>query len=213
MPSPLHRLATWVPCRAITALALGAALLAAGCTPTSGPRALAEPPPDRGPTAVARLLDPQGRPLGSASFTPAGSGVEVVVEVEGLTPGLHGFHVHERGECGPGPDATGTVIPFGAAGGHFDPGGARNHGRPGQAPHEAHAGELPNIEVRADGRGSLRYLNAYLTAEPGRPNTVIGRALVVHEKADDYRSNPAGNSGGRILCGAIVPAQARAPLG
>lgn len=198
---------------ALAAAALGS-LLVAGCAAPAGPAALAEPAPGRGPTAVARLLDAQGRPMGGASFTPAGSGVEVMVEVTGVSPGLHGFHVHENGVCGPGPDsATGQEIAFGAAGGHFDPGRARSHGKPGQPPHQAHAGELPNIEARADGTGTLRYLSPWLTAEQGKPNSVVGRSLVVHEKADDYQGQPAGNSGGRILCGVIVPAEARPPRG
>lgn len=190
---------------------LGAALLA-GCA-GSASQQLAEPAPGRGPVAVARFLDVQGRPAGGASFTPAGSGVEVMVEVTGISPGLHGFHVHEKGECADGPDPQGKTIPFGAAGGHFDPGGAMKHGRPGQPAHTAHAGELPNIEVGPGGSGTLRYLSPNLSGVTGAPNSVFGRAVVVHEKPDDYTTSPAGNSGGRILCGVIVPAQARGTAG
>ena len=122
-----------------------------------------------------------------------------------MKPGAHGFHIHANGACAPGPDASsGNTVDFGAAGGHFDPGAAHKHGRPGQAANEAHAGELPNLQVGADGRAVLRYVNAHVSLSPG-PLSVLGRALVVHADADDYTSNPAGNSGARVLCGVIEP--------
>lgn len=162
-------------------------------------------PASAGSAAVAELLTPTGQPAGRADLAQTAGGTEIIVHVRGLTPGAHGFHVHSNGACAPGPDpATGQIVPFGAAGGHFDPSHSRNHGSPGQAPHEAHAGELPNISVQADGTGTLRYVNSHVTLAPGK-TSVLGRTIIVHEKADDYESDPAGNSGGRLLCGLIEP--------
>jgi len=160
-----------------------------------------------GPIAQVRLMTPAGQAAGRATLTTVEGGVEVAIEAEGLAPGAHGFHVHAKGACAPGPDgATGQIVAFGAAGGHFDPGSTHNHGRPGQPMTEAHAGDVPNLVVGADGRGSLRYVAANLTVAPGR-TSVMGRTLVVHADADDYVSDPAGNSGSRLLCGLIDPAQ------
>lgn len=156
--------------------------------------------------AIAELLTPSGQAAGKAEFAQTAQGVEITIRVTGLTPGMHGFHVHANGACAPGPDAaTGQIVAFGAAGGHFDPGNSRNHGQPGQMAHEAHAGELPNITVGGDGTGTLRYVNTQITLASGM-TSVLGRTLVVHENADDYVTDPAGNSGGRALCGLIEPA-------
>ncbi len=208
-----HRASAARVSTAFCAVAVASLLAACG---GAGPNVPVQTPAaeGRGPVAVVQLLDPSGKAGGRALLTPAPAGMEVSIDVMGISPGLHGFHVHEKGDCSPGPDAaTGQTVAFGAAGGHFDPGSSRNHGRPGQPSHQAHAGELPNIEVGADGRGTLRYVNPNLSGETGAPNAVFGKALVVHEKQDDYASNPAGNSGGRILCGVIVPAQARGSMG
>ncbi|AVT14240.1 superoxide dismutase family protein [Paracidovorax avenae] len=159
-------------------------------------------------SAVVLLKTAAGAPAGRAMLTelPQGGGVEIAIEVQDMAPGVHGFHIHANGECAPGPDAaTGRVVDFGAAGGHFDPYMTRNHGRPGQSPHEAHAGEAPNIQVGADGKGSLRFTNPHVTLLAGK-TSVLGRTLVVHENQDDYASDPAGNSGGRLACGLIEPA-------
>jgi len=161
--------------------------------------------------ATALLITPSGQQAGRADFTQTAAGVEIIIRVSGIAAGAHGFHVHANGACTPGPDAaTGQIVAFGAAGGHFDPGNSGNHGQPGQAAHEAHAGELPNIPVAADGSGTLRYINSQISLRPGT-TSVIGRTLVVHENADDFETDPAGNSGGRALCGLIEPI-ARGPF-
>ncbi|RYF69075.1 MAG: superoxide dismutase, partial [Comamonadaceae bacterium] len=163
--------------------------------------------------AMARLLTADGRVAGQARLADTPQGLQVSITVEGMTPGLHGFHVHAHGACEPGPDgASGRIVPFGAAGPHFDPGVSRNHGAPGTPPHQAHAGELPNITVGADGRGSLQYVNPHLTLAPGK-TSALGRTLIVHENADDYQTDPSGNSGGRALCGLIEPAEPGAVAG
>ncbi|WP_159917500.1 superoxide dismutase family protein [Pantoea sp. 18069] len=160
------------------------------------------------PAARVALVTASGAPAGQATLRelPGGAGVEIAIQVQDMAPGPHGFHIHAEGVCAPGPDAaTGQTVAFGAAGGHFDPFMTRKHGRPGQSAHEAHAGEAPNILVGADRQGSLRFTNPNVTLQPGQ-TSVMGRTLVVHEREDDYATNPAGNSGGRIACGVITPA-------
>ncbi|WP_256856662.1 superoxide dismutase family protein [Variovorax sp. KK3] len=161
-------------------------------------------PASAAPVASARLTTPSGQPAGTVNFAPtAGKGVELVADARGLAPGPHGFHVHAQGACAPGSDpTTGRIVDFGAAGGHFDPGGSRNHGRPGDDKAQSHAGELPALQAGADGNARLRYVNHNLSLDRGA-TSVIGRTVVVHADPDDYTSDPAGNSGARILCGVI----------
>lgn len=155
-------------------------------------------------TASATLRDAQGQPAGQATFTPDAKGLQIKLEAERLSPGQHGFHVHEKGECAPGPDAAGKTIAFGAAGPHFDPSKTGQHAGP---EHDGHAGDLPNVKAGADGRGQVTFTSRHLGLTGA--SSVIGRTLVVHEKADDYQSNPAGNSGGRVLCGVIEAGAAK----
>ena len=112
--------------------------------------------------------------------------------MSGLSPGPHGFHVHEKGDCS-APDAT-------SAGGHFNPDG-KPHGHPSHGPH--HLGDMPMLE--ADGGGNAT-LKAFLPglALGGGPTGLAGRAVVVHAAVDDFKSQPAGNSGARIACGVIA---------
>ncbi|MDA8446751.1 superoxide dismutase family protein [Paracidovorax valerianellae] len=216
-PTPRHRSRAGL---AAGGAALAAMLFLAGCaggtSSADNSRSAVAKTPVPGPEramATARLVTPQSAPAGNAVLTDTAAGVEVAIQVQGLAPGQHGFHIHANGACAPGPDAaTGQTVAFGAAGGHFDPGMSKKHGRPGQSAHEAHAGELPNIPVGDDGRGSVRYVNSNITLTPGKAS-VVGRALVVHEKEDDYTTNPAGNSGGRLLCGVIEPALASTVVG
>lgn len=203
---------------AASTAAVAAALFLAGCagSASDNSRSAVAKTPVPGlerATATARLVTPEGAPAGNAVLTETAAGVEVAIQVQGLSPGKHGFHIHANGACSPGPDATtGQTIAFGGAGGHFDPGMAKKHGHPGQPSHEAHAGELPNITVGDDGRGSVRFVNANVSLTPGK-TSVVGRSLVVHEKEDDYTTNPAGNSGGRLLCGLVQPAPASTVVG
>lgn len=128
---------------------------------------------------------------GTVTFVQQGAKVTMTARVTGLTPGPHGFHVHEKGDCS-APDAT-------SAGGHFNPTN-QPHGEPHAAEH--HAGDMPMLVADANG-------NATLTAElspmaVGRGTTdIVGKAVVVHAGADDFKSQPAGNSGARVACGVI----------
>lgn len=161
--------------------------------------------------AMVKLVTPQGEPAGQAVLTAVPDGVEIVMNVEKLTPGLHGFHIHTNGSCAPGPDATGNTIAFGAAGGHFDPLGTKQHGDAERGT-VRHAGDAPNLMADAQGKASLRTTNTMVTLRPGA-SSVIGKALVVHADADDYKTNPAGNSGARVLCGVIEAARLDAVIG
>jgi superoxide dismutase, Cu-Zn family len=216
--------ATLRPTR-MTALGWGCAvwlaLAASGCGNAPRPpsaeaaaSAATAPPLARVPTtATVKLLTPAGDVAGQAILTSMPTGVEIAVETGRLTPGVHGFHIHTNGNCAPGPDAaTGQTVPFGAAGGHFDPGASHKHGQPGAPATVNHAGELPNLTADATGKATLRYLNTQVTLAQGE-TSVIGRALVVHANADDYTTNPAGNSGARVLCGRIEPAPGESVVG
>jgi len=174
--------------------------------------ACSQPAPDRaaaGPVAAeVTLRTAEGQSAGRATLTDTGAGVSMKIEAAGLTPGPHGFHIHLNGACAPAPDAaTGKTVAFGAAGGHFDPGASKHHGAPGGTPTANHAGDQPNLVADAGGRASLEYTNPNVTLSPGQ-GSVMGRALVVHADPDDYKTDPAGNSGPRVLCG-VIEAKAR----
>jgi Cu-Zn family superoxide dismutase len=149
---------------------------------------------DAATAARARLLDPQGKEVGSATFAAADRGVRIEVRVKGLAPGKHGFHVHAAGKCEP-PD-------FKSAAGHFNPTG-KQHGH--ENPQGPHAGDLPNIEVGKDGTGQASFVAMGIALGDGATSVLKpdGTALVVHADADDGRTDPAGNSGARIACGVI----------
>lgn len=130
---------------------------------------------------------------GTATFTRLKGGkVHVVVHVEHVAPGLHGVHIHEKGDCS---DPEGK-----SAGGHFNPAGVA-HGGPTAATH--HPGDFGNITVGADGTGTLELDTDSISLKPGAKNSVIGKAIIVHEKEDDLKTQPTGNAGGRIGCGVI----------
>lgn len=172
--------------RALAGILVGG--LVAGCattTPTS--------PLSKGPSASAKLLPTRGNQArGTVTFTQQGEKVVVKATVTGLKPNAeHGFHVHERGDC------TADAM---SAGEHFNPGGAR-HGSAVLLPH--HAGDLPNLKADASGVATLTWEETDFTVTDG-PASIVGRAVVVHLDADDYKSQPAGNSGPRIACGVIA---------
>lgn len=149
---------------------------------------------EQGKFASAQLESKSGsKAWGNVSFRELGGKVEVRADVRGLPAGQQfGFHVHEKGDCS-APDAM-------SAGGHFNPAG-KPHAHPDKTP-ERHAGDMPNL--RSDGEGNAAYVfeTNLLAVNPG-PNSVVGRAVVVHANPDDYTSQPAGNSGPRIACGLI----------
>lgn len=142
-----------------------------------------------------RLLSANGDALGQVELAQLADGVQLVADATGLPAGQYGLHLHAVGRCA-APD-------FASAGPHFNPAG-KQHGR--DNPMGAHAGDLPNIEVGADGKGHLVTLLPGLRLIDGDAPLVDadGAAVVLHAKADDYRTDPAGNAGTRIACGPIV---------
>jgi len=145
--------------------------------------------------AKATLKDAKGEKVGMVLLVEEAGGVTLSVKVRGLAPGRHGIHVHAVGKC-EGPD-------FQSAGPHFNPAG-KKHGL--KNPEGHHLGDLPNLEVGADGTGEakLKLPGAALDAGASGLFGPQGTAVVIHEKADDEASDPAGNSGPRIACGAIT---------
>jgi Cu-Zn family superoxide dismutase len=146
--------------------------------------------------AQATIVDGTGSPIGWAKLTEDAAGrVHLNVQVDGLTPGLHGIHLHATGQCvGPA---------FTSAGGHHNPLGAV-HGL--EAPGGAHAGDLPNLVVNRNGRGHLNATSDRTTLSPGTLSLFDsdGSAVVIHAIEDDQVTNPTGNSGARVACGVIV---------
>lgn len=130
---------------------------------------------------------------GTATFTQEEHGVKIVVDVEGLTPGKHGIHIHEK------PDLSDPKLM--SAGPHFNPDDAdHRHGGPNDP--KRHAGDLGNIEAESNGHGHLDLIDDDLSV--GGKNSVVGHSLIIHEKRDDLKSQPAGDSGARIGGGVIV---------
>jgi superoxide dismutase, Cu-Zn family len=143
------------------------------------------------------LQDGKGQSVGHAMISPAKEGVSIAVSLKGLPPGQHAIHVHAVAKC----DAPG----FTSAGPHFNP-ATKQHGL--ENPNGHHAGDMPNITVGADGTLEKTITNTAVTLAAG-PNSLFangGTALVIHAKADDLKSDPAGNAGDRIACGTITAA-------
>ena len=170
--------------RAVTVIV--ASVLVAGCTSMRTPT-------DN--TARAEIRNAAGHTVGNATLTQVGNAVRVVLEAQGLPPGAKGVHIHAVGKCDP-PDFT-------TAGSHFNPLGKQHGALNPQGPH---AGDLPNLTVGADGKGRLESTTQMVTLLGG-PTSVFdadGSAIVIHAAPDDFRTDPAGNSGARIACGVIV---------
>ena len=141
--------------------------------------------------ALAVLSPTMGNSVsGTVTFIRAQTGVRIVADVSGLTPGLHGFHIHDFGDCS-APDAS-------SAGDHFNP-TRTQHGAPDTM--FRHAGDLGNLLANASGRAHYDRVDTTILLDG--PNSIVGRAVIVHEKADDLRSQPTGNAGGRVACGVI----------
>jgi superoxide dismutase, Cu-Zn family len=161
---------------------LAAGILLAGCaamTP-AGPSAVAQLEPTRGNTAN-----------GSVTFTQRGSKVLVEAKVAGLSPGAHGFHIHEKGDCSSGDGMS--------AGGHFNPLG-KPHAHPGMT--DRHAGDMPMLKADAAGNATLSVELDVMTVGGGATD-IVGRGLIVHKDPDDFTTQPTGNSGARVACGVI----------
>lgn len=169
------------PTRAIAATCLAVAALACG-------QAQAQ-------TAKAVLKNTDGKDVGTVDLTQTPRGVLLRVTLTGVPPGDHAFHIHAVGRCDP---------PFESAGGHFNPDG-KKHGLMSADGH--HAGDMPNLHIPSSGELSVEVLNTAVTLIKGAANSLFdadGSAVVIHAGVDDYRTDPAGNAGGRIACGVIM---------
>ena len=141
--------------------------------------------------AIAVLSPASGSNVsGTVTFTKSGDGVKVVADVTGLKPGKHGFHVHEFGDCSAKDGAS--------AGGHFNP---TKHQHAGPDASERHMGDLGNLEADASGKARLEHTDKMLKLSGD--NSIVGYAVIVHEKEDDLKTQPTGDAGGRIACGVI----------
>ena len=165
----------------------GIGLVAAGALALIAASASAQEPGK----AIAVLHPTQGNNVhGVVTFTKTGDKMKIVADVMGLTPGKHGFHIHEYGDCS-APDAT-------SARGHFNP---TNHPHAGHDAAERHEGDMGNLEADASGKAHLELTDDMMTFSGEK--SIIGRGVIVHAKADDLNSQPVGNAGGRVACGVI----------
>jgi Cu-Zn family superoxide dismutase len=141
--------------------------------------------------AICVLTPTKGSPVsGFVTFTQKADGIEIAGEITGLTPGMHGFHVHEFGDLS---SADGM-----ATGGHFNP-DKEKHGGPHDK--ERHVGDLGNVEADATGKVTLKTTDKLIQLHG--PHSIIGRGLIVHAKADDLKTQPTGDAGGRVAQGVI----------
>jgi superoxide dismutase, Cu-Zn family len=168
--------------KALCTLAASASLLALATLPAAAQ------------SAKATLKNAEGKEVGSAALTQTPAGVLIRLSLKGLPAGERAFHIHGVGKC---------EAPFTSAGGHFNP-GSKKHGIMAAEGH--HAGDLPNLHVPAGGELIVEVLNAAVTLEKGKANSLFGpqgTALVIHAGKDDYKTDPTGDAGGRIACGVV----------
>ena len=150
---------------------------------------------DKPGKVVAHLKTSKGEDAGTATFQESKDGKQLSIRIslKNIPFGEHAVHIHQNPTCD-APD-------FKGAGGHFNPDN-KQHGT--QNPMGHHNGDLPqNISIGENHMGEANFKVDYLSATPGAPNSVIGHAIVVHEKADDMKTDPTGNAGNRIACGVI----------
>jgi len=173
-------------------LACTALILVAACS--KGAQQPPTNPADAKTPGPAALKTADGADAGMVTLSEDGKGVTIKVEVAGLQPGPHGVHLHTVGRC-EGPK-------FDSAGPHWNPTG-KQHGK--DNPQGAHLGDLANLDVGADGRGTATFTvaGAGLTSGEHPLIDLDGAALVVHAKADDYKTDPSGASGDRIACAVL----------
>lgn len=144
---------------------------------------------------LVQLKNNEGATVGTAVLVEGPEGVKISVHATHLSPGTHGFHIHEKGIC--------EEPTFESAEGHFNPDG-KNHGF--DHPDGPHAGDLPNLEINEDGAVQQEVIAEKVTLNKADKYSLIsgeGTTLIIHEDPDDGKSQPAGNAGNRIVCGVI----------
>lgn len=144
------------------------------------------------PTKAVCVVHPLGdsETAGKVTFTKVDGGIKIEAKITGLAPGKHGFHVHEFGDC--------SMMDGTCAGGHFNPDG-KPHGGPDSA--ERHVGDFGNLEANEDGVATYSRVDKLISFSG--PHSIIGRSIIVHAGADDLKSQPTGDAGGRVGCGVI----------
>lgn len=142
------------------------------------------------------LINTEGKEIGQATLTENPKGVHIQLKAEGLTPGVKAIHFHETASC--------EKPEFTTAGAHVNP-THKEHGF--QNPKGYHLGDLPNIEVDENGKVELETVSPAVVLTAGKDNSLLdadGSSIIIHENADDYKTDPSGNSGKRIVCGEIT---------
>jgi superoxide dismutase, Cu-Zn family len=190
--------------RSICASAVLALTACGGSQQSSEPPATPEAAPAEPPSEAASAGSAEGKTVevkfeaksgstlsGTATLTETADGVKVVAKLEHVTPGEHGAHVHEKGDCS-APDGS-------SAGSHFNP-ASHPHALPDQNPR--HLGDLGNVMIDADGTGTIDIDIPGANLKDNDPSSFLGKAIIVHEKKDDG-GQPTGNAGGRIGCAVI----------
>lgn len=146
-------------------------------------------------TAKAALKDTTGKDVGAVELIQTPHGVLLRMSLKGVPAGERAFHIHAVGKCEP---------PFTSAGGHFNPEN-KKHGV--EVREGSHAGDMPNLHIPANGELRVDVFNHMVTLAKGPPNSLFdadGSAIVIHAGPDDYKSDPTGNAGDRIVCGVIT---------
>lgn len=151
--------------------------------------------PVQAQTAKATLKDGQGKQVGEVELVQLTNGVLLRMALKGVPPGERAFHIHAVGKC---------EAPFTSAGPHFNP---SNHKHGLEAKEGSHAGDMPNLHIPASGELKIEIVNAMVTLAKGQPASLFdadGSSIVIHAGKDDYKSDPAGNAGDRIVCGVVT---------